>query len=101
MTDFPFCRQQNQRKLCLSIKQHLTVLRKPKGAKGIQLTATTQGISAYKTIKGKKNTFTAKFNWDAPVSLKGRTASFKVKTYNNTKYKAYSYDSKPKKLKIK
>lgn len=79
----------------------VTLGKKPKGAKGIQLTATTHGISAYKTIKGKKNTFTAKFNWDAPVSLKGRTASFKVKTYNNAKYKAYSYDSKPKKLKIK
>ena len=79
----------------------VTLGKKPKGAKGIQLTTTVQGISSYKTIKGKKNTFTANFNWDAPVSLKGRTASFKVKTYNNAKYKAYSYDSKPKKLKIK
>ena len=79
----------------------VTLGKKPKGAKGIQLTTTVQGISSYKTIKGKKNTFTANFNWDTPVSLKGRTASFKVKTYNNAKYKAYSYDSKPKKLKIK
>ncbi len=79
----------------------VTLGKKPKGAKGIQLTTTVQGISSYKTIKGKKNTFTANFNWDAPVSLEGRTASFKVKTYNNAKYKAYSYDSKPKKVKIK
>ena len=50
---------------------------------------------------GVKISFTANFNWDAPVSLEGRTASFKVKTYNNAKYKAYSYDSKPKKVKIK
>lgn len=78
----------------------VTLSKKPKGAKGIQLTTTTQGISSYKTIKGTKNTYTANFNWDAPISLKGRTASFKVKTYNNTKYKAYSYDSKAKKAKI-
>ena len=30
-TDFLFCRQQNQRKLCLSIKRHLTVLQKKQG----------------------------------------------------------------------
>ena len=36
-----------------------------------------------------------------PISLKGRTIAVKVKTYNDTKYKAYSYDSKVKKVKIK
>ena len=35
-----------------------------------------------------------------PMSLKGKTVSVKVKTYNDTKYKAYSYDSKAKKAKI-
>ena len=71
-----------------------------KGAKGIDLTTSVNGISSYKTLKGTKNTYTANFNWDMPMSLKGKTVSVKVKTYNDTKYKAYSYDSKVKKSKI-
>lgn len=84
-----------------TFKMTVTLSKKAKGAKGIDLTSTVQGISSYKTIKGTKNTYTASFNWDMPISLKGRTIAVKVKTYNDTKYKAYSYDSKVKKVKIK
>ena len=78
----------------------VTLSKMAKGAKGIDLTTSVNGISSYKTLKGTKNTYTANFNWDMPMSLKGKTVSVKVKTYNDTKYKAYSYDSKAKKAKI-
>ena len=84
-----------------TFKMTVTLSKKAKGAKGIDLTTSVNGISSYKTLKGTKNTYTAKFNWDMPMSLKGKTVSVKVKTYNDTKYKAYSYDSKAKKAKIR
>ena len=83
-----------------TFKMTVTLSKKAKGAKGIDLTTSVNGISSYKTLKGTKNTYTANFNWDMPMSLKGKTVSVKVKTYNDTKYKAYSYDSKAKKAKI-
>lgn len=83
-----------------TFKMTVTLSKMAKGAKGIYLTTSVNGISSYKTLKGTKNTYTANFNWDMPMSLKGKTVSVKVKTYNDTKYKAYSYDSKAKKAKI-
>ena len=83
-----------------TFKMTVTLSKKAMGAKGIDLTTSVNGISSYKTLKGTKNTYTANFNWDMPMSLKGKTVSVKVKTYNDTKYKAYSYDSKAKKAKI-
>lgn len=84
-----------------TFKMTVTLSKKAKGAKGINLTSTVQGISSYKTIKGTKNTYTASFNWDMPISLKGKMIKVGVKTYNDNTYKAYSYDSKPKTVTIR
>lgn len=84
-----------------TFKMTVTLSKKAKGAKGIDLTSSVQGISSYKTLKGNKNTYKASFNWDMPISLKGRKITIRVKTYNDPTYKAYSYDSKAKTVKIK
>lgn len=84
-----------------TFKMTVTLSKKAKGAKGIDLTSSVQGISSYKTLKGNKNTYKASFNWDMPISLKGRKITVRVKTYNDPTYKAYSYDSKAKTVKIK
>ncbi len=81
----------------------VTLSKKASGTKGIYLKiAGTNGLNnAYKTIKGTGKTFTAKVTMDAPKSYKGGKVKVTARTYSSAKYKAYSYESKAKKVTIK
>ena len=81
----------------------VTLSKKPKNIKGVDLLI--QGMNglndAHRTVKGKGNTFKTKVTMDSIKSYKNGKVKVIATAYTNNTYKAYSYDSKGKVVRIK
>ena len=81
----------------------VTLSKKPKNIKGVDLLI--QGMNglndAHRTVKGKGNTFKTSVTMDSIKSYKNGKVKVIATAYTNNTYKAYSYDSKGKVVKIK
>lgn len=75
----------------------VTLSKKPSNTKGACISV--GGINH--TVKGTGKTFKTTYNIDSINSWKGKTAKVSVRTYSDSKYMAYSYLSKTKKVTIR